>query len=58
MGLVPFMISLILCNGMQTAMGSSKEQGVSTNNCKNQGSTTIKAKDQQITVNTMDPQQL
>ena len=36
---------------MQTAMGSSKEQGISTNNCKDKGSTTlttVKTKDQQL----------
>ena len=41
MGWIPYMISFILYNGMQTAMGSSKEQGISTNNCKNKGSTTL-----------------
>ena len=50
MGLIPYMISFILCNGMQTAMGSSKEQEISTNNCKGKGSktlTTVKTKDHQ-----------
>ena len=35
---------------MQTAMWSSKEQGISTNNCKDKGSTTlttVKTKDHQ-----------
>ena len=50
MGLIPYMISFILYNGMQTAMGSSKEQEISTNNCKDKGSktiTTVKTKDHQ-----------
>ena len=44
MGLIPYMISFISYNGMQTAMGSSKEQEISTNNCKDKGSklTTVK----------------
>ena len=37
---------------MQTAMGSSKEQGTSTNNCKDIGSTTLTA------VKTKDHQQM
>ena len=44
-------ISFILCNGMQTAMGSSKEQGISTIKCKDKGSTTlttVKTKDQHL----------
>ena len=48
MGLIPYMISFILCNGMQTAMGSSKEQEISTNNCNDKGSkilTTVKTKE-------------
>ena len=37
-----------ICNGMQTAMGSSKEQEISTNNCEDKDSktlTTVKTKD-------------
>ena len=45
-------ISFILCNGMQTAMGCSKEQGISTNNCKDKDSTTL------TTVKTKDHQQM
>ena len=51
MGLIPYIISFTLYDGMQTAMGSSKEQGISTNNCKDKGSTT------QTTVKTKDYQQ-
>ena len=51
MGLIPYMISFILCNGMKTAMGSSKEQGISTNNGKDKGTTTL------TTVKTNDHQQ-
>ena len=51
MALIPYMISFILCNGVHTAMGSSKEQGISTNNCKDKGSTTL------TTVKTKDHQQ-
>ena len=50
MGLIPYMISFILYNGMQTAMGCSKEQGISTNNSKDKGSTAVtfvKTKDHQ-----------
>ena len=50
MGLTPYMILFILYNGMQTAMESSKEQGILTNNCKDKGSTTsttVKTKDYQ-----------
>ena len=48
MGLIPYMISYILCNGMQNAMGSSKEQEISTNNCGDKDAktlTTVKTKD-------------
>ena len=51
MGLIPYiMISFILCNVMQTAMWSSKEQKISTNNFKDKGSKTltiVKTKDHQ-----------